>query len=518
MKLVRIFIQIFFLVVGLAFTFLRFNETSADVRGNADLETVPVIRLLVAYTPTVRGVSCSIGTTRSQIYQAVQEINQSFTGSAVHARLELAGVVEAEYSESGNLGADLQALQQGNEALSRLHDLRDQLGADLVSLIVASEAGCSDGYASFTITDTDLNPEAYAYSVVRENCMQSDLALAQAVGANLGARKDWYTDDSSSPSYYSHGYVSLAGGWRTIMSAEVRCANNGISCTHIPFWSNPEIFYLDGKSMGVAGTNVSCSSGYEPANECASDNARKLNERAPIASLYRNGSTQAWFPAQILLVNDVGSGATEVESYYKQAFEDLGLTFDLCSTGSAGATEPNALDLSPYQSVVWFSGDFDAQNTGPGYYAEIALSNWLDQGRCFMLSSQKMVNPGSGQLTDFMQDYLGVLSVESASVSTAVIGAGPFTGLGEYNLGVPDEFPPDWMVNITLQPQPDAQIAFQGNAGDLGLFKMTQDYRTAYLAFPLEMLSTDADRQAVLGRFMDVCRFNNVFMPLLQRP
>ena len=477
----------------------------------------PIIQLLVAYTPAVRGESCSIGVTHTRIFQAVQEINQSFKNSNINASLVLVGVVEIAYTESGNLGGDLQVLQEGTGSFNMLHDLRDQLGADLVSLIVEGEASCSDGYASFTIVDGDPNPDAYAYSVVRDNCMQSDLALAQAVGANLGARKDWFVDDSVSPSY-SHGYIDITGGWRTIMSSEGRCATKGVSCTHIPYWSNPQILYLDGRLMGVDNENVSCSIGYEPAVDCAANNARKLNERVPFTSNYREVTTPAWTPAQTLLVNDVGSGASGVESYYQQAFNALGMRVDLCSTGVLGVSEPGSLDLSPYKHVIWFTGDFVSEKAGPGYDGEIALSSWLNQGGCFLLSSQNYIKANHGQLTTFMRDYIGVLSVGSNTISTTAVGSGPFTGLGEYNLTIPDEFPQDWVLDNTLQPQPNSMVAFQGSAGDIGLFKSSRSYRTSYLAFPLEMLPADADRQAVLGRFLDTCRFNNLFLPLVQRP
>ena len=203
-----------FLFVWVGVYFLIESNAEAKTSSSSMTEDISVIRLLMAYTPAVRGTSCSLGIIHNQIYQAVQEISQAFLDSAVNARIELAGVVEAEYTESDDLGSDLVELQNANGTLSNLHSLRDQLGADLVSLVVKDGADCLAGYASFPIVDILTNPNAkdYAFSVVKRNCMRDDLALAQAIGANLGTRLDWFSDEGVLPHEYSHGFINLDQG------------------------------------------------------------------------------------------------------------------------------------------------------------------------------------------------------------------------------------------------------------------------------------------------------------------
>jgi hypothetical protein len=268
--------------------------------------------------------------------------------------------------------------------------------------------------------------------------------------------------------------------------------------------------------------------------ECDANNAATLNERTPVVAAFKTGAGVEWTPAQLLLVNDEEVGPDSdvdpgVQSYYTQALTDLGISFDVCSTGIYGNVEPTDTDLAPYQNVVWFTGDSATMHTGPGLYGEYWLSKWLDQGGCFLISSQdyakaKLPQPSDvlDNPTDFMKNYLGVSSVNIDDISTEATGIGPFAGLGKYKLKVPPEYPVDpqdpsleWNFTDTLQPGPGAMVAFHGDAGDIGLFKMGSTYRTAYLAFPLEMLENNSDRQDVLRRFLETCRFNSFYLPLL---
>ena len=78
---------------------------------------------------------------------------------------------------------------------------------------------------------------------------------------------------------------------------------------------------------------------------------------------------------------------------------------------------------------------------------------------------------------------------------------------------------PEWNFTDALEPQPDASIAFEGDQGPAGVFKMTPNYRTSYLAFPLEMLPSDADRVALLERFLNTCdQFVTIYLPAVIAP
>ncbi len=81
-------------------------------------------------------------------------------------------------------------------------------------------------------------------------------------------------------------------------------------------------------------------------------------------------------------------------------------------------------------------------------------------------------------------------------------GAGSaFSGLGPYTLAYPFDNRSD-----RLSPTLTAELAFAGDAGDAATSKQIKDGpRTIYLGFPLEALSTPAEREETLQRALDFC-------------
>ena len=70
------------------------------------------------------------------------------------------------------------------------------------------------------------------------------------------------------------------------MSYNDVCAAVGVSCTRLPYWSNPYVTY-GGKPMGIpGGTSTSCPA-YSPEPGCDADNHRALNETALTVANFR---------------------------------------------------------------------------------------------------------------------------------------------------------------------------------------------------------------------------------------
>ena len=197
----------------------------------------------------------------------------------------------------------------------------------------------------------------------------------------------------------------------------------------------------------------------------------------------------------VLLVDDDDNNP-DVRTYYTAALDSLGMAFDVWDTNNTD-NEPDAMTLSLYQAVVWFSGSEYGGFAGPDTASETALANYLDGGGTLFISSQDYFYDRG--LTSFIISYLGVASVQNDVSQTTVIGKGSvYTGLGPYTLSYPFS---NYSDKVT--PAVGAEIGFSGNKGTAGLNKTNGTYYTTYLGFPLEAISSVTDRAAVLSLFFN---------------
>lgn len=235
----------------------------------------PLIDVLVAYTPRARDAAGGTDAIRNVISLAVAETNQSYINSGVSQRLNLVKVVETTFNQSPDMGSDLSSASNPYDGImDELPVLRDQTGADLVSVIEESTQYCGIAYL---MANTSSSFAYYAYSVVARSCATGYYSFAHELGHNMGARHDYYVDNQNTPTSYAHGFVSLTGHWRTIMAYDAQCNQNGFSCRRLPFWSNPAVLY-GGAPMGAAGLGSACSTGNRAQYTCDADDHRLLNE------------------------------------------------------------------------------------------------------------------------------------------------------------------------------------------------------------------------------------------------
>ncbi len=89
-----------------------------------------------------------------------------------------------------------------------IHTLRDQYGADIVSLFVKKS---NTGGNSYTMSQVVPEFEAYAFNVVQIDNVKTRFSLGHEVGHNLGAAHDSAHVDSDSAFDYSHGYITASG-------------------------------------------------------------------------------------------------------------------------------------------------------------------------------------------------------------------------------------------------------------------------------------------------------------------
>jgi choice-of-anchor B domain-containing protein len=197
----------------------------------------------------------------------------------------------------------------------------------------------------------------------------------------------------------------------------------------------------------------------------------------------------------ILLVDD-DDNSPDVQATYVAALNQFTESFDIWDTENSD-NEPALTDLQGYDVVVWFTGDEFGGFAGPGGSGEAALGDWLDEGNCLFISSQDYHYDRG--MTPFMSNYLGAGSItDDDGDYSSVTGEGSvFGGLGPYSLTYPFT---DYSDPIT--PGGSAELAFDGNNGNgAGVNKDGGDYRTIFLVYPFEALSSQGRTDVLAATF-----------------
>ncbi len=278
----------------------------ADVADQTGDDAPATIDLLVAYTPIITATVGRPSDVESLLDVAVAESNTSYINSHVSQRVRLVHVQEVPYTEVNAFGTNLTSLRLGSDGLSGVAAMREQYGADIVTLLVRTQQGDACGIG-FLMTSVSAAFSVSAFNVVDATCLPL-YTLPHELGHNMGARHDWYVDSGVTPFTYAHGYINPAPGqrWRTIMAYPDLCTNQGFGCPRVLYWSNPNLqyqpycatglfdcgklkyWYFPGSPMGVPGaTNAACRVGSPQSLACDADDARALNATAATVAAFR---------------------------------------------------------------------------------------------------------------------------------------------------------------------------------------------------------------------------------------
>jgi peptidyl-Asp metalloendopeptidase len=228
----------------------------------------------VVYTPKAVSKAGSVATLESRILNAVAAANAAYVNSQVQIRLNVVGLAQTNYSETGDMSVTLSRLRGTSDGyMDEVHNLRNQTGADLVALI--SEDGNYCGFA-YVMSSVSSGFASSAFSVTNQGCF-SNQTFAHEIGHNQGNAHD-RTNGGSAAHPYAYGYrtcdnLTYTNGqsFRTVMA---------YSCSgpRVNYFSNPNVFY-NGAPMGVA---------YEQDAKNSADNARSMNITGPVTAGFRS--------------------------------------------------------------------------------------------------------------------------------------------------------------------------------------------------------------------------------------
>lgn len=173
-----------------------------------------VIDLLVLYTPGAAAFhSGDLARLTDSVRGAVDSTNQALVQSHIPALVRVAGFQQVNYVGTDDLFVDRTRLANPNDGfLDEAHALRDQYGADLVTLVVETHLSAG-GNASLPTTPAELNSGQFVFSANAVNSVApGNLTLAHELGHNLGAGHERGNPDQTVGPYpYSYGYRFTAG-------------------------------------------------------------------------------------------------------------------------------------------------------------------------------------------------------------------------------------------------------------------------------------------------------------------
>ena len=244
-----------------------------------------IIDLMVVCPVAVRNEIGSQQELLVELANAVTGANLCFRNSQAQIQLRLVHLYETGYSPTSNLDVDLERLTNKNDGfLDEVHSLRDQYGADVVTLLSTdSDMG---GLAN-TLNFPSLSFEDSAFNVcVWDQIGAPVFTLAHEIGHNMGClhnREDALNVSQSSD--YDYGAFAYGKRWflngegyRTVMAYD----NSSKSYQNsIPYFSNPAISYL----------------GVPTGNPETENNVMALKISTPYVANFRASKVQGILPS-----------------------------------------------------------------------------------------------------------------------------------------------------------------------------------------------------------------------------
>lgn len=223
----------------------------------------PLIDLLVVYTRGARLQASPMGGIQNSIELAVAEANMAYQNSLVNHRLRLVATREVSYVETDRSEALDNITEPSDGFIDEVHDIRNEVGADVVSFFIDR----GDGGVGWQMSSVNASFEDLAFNVVDQRVAATFLVLAHEVGHNMGAAHE-RGNGSAGAFLFSHALNT--DSFTTVM-------NSVSSSTTIPFFSNPAVVSpTNGEPTGIGAPSIS-----------SADNVRTLNQTSEVVADFR---------------------------------------------------------------------------------------------------------------------------------------------------------------------------------------------------------------------------------------
>ncbi len=227
-----------------------------------------VIDVMVVYTTDARIAAGGQTAIEIQIDLAIADANDAFANSLINTTLDLVHSEEVAYVESGDWTIDGPRLVAPSDGfLDSVHGLRDQYGADCVSLWVNT---LNTGGIGYFPDGSFQGIGASGFSMLRLDNAPL-LTFAHEIGHNFFCTHDRPNALDIPFADYSYGYVEPGSQWRTIMATAA-------TPTIIPHFANPNVNWT--------GTNPG-PTGIAEGQPLPSDTARTINELRTVVANFR---------------------------------------------------------------------------------------------------------------------------------------------------------------------------------------------------------------------------------------
>jgi hypothetical protein len=300
-----------------------------------------VVDVLVPYTTAAKN-AVGASNIASHIQLAVDSANIAYVNSGIGLTLRLVGSMEVTgYTENASgsnaFNTALNDVTNGSGVMAAVHTRRNQLGADIVALLINDSSSCGLAWVNSTA--------ARAFSVIAAgSCAVANLAFVHEIGHNFGALHDPADDPDDEPYAYGHGYVNRTSGsgWRTIMASSISCNS---ACPRIQYFSNPNVNY-QGSPTGTAALHDNARVHRERMATIANFRPTPTNSPLVAATLPSSRSVRVGQSAAAFATM-VNSGATALNDCGPVASTSVPATFSFQTTNSA----TNALSGTPNARV-----------------------------------------------------------------------------------------------------------------------------------------------------------------------
>lgn len=181
----------------------------------------PVIDIMVVYSNDVLAAA-GLSNVTSRIDLAIMEANSDFQRSQIAARVRLVHSASVNAQEDGNFDTALDRLRRTDDGfMDEVHALRDQYGADLVSLIVYFSSNSTVGQAFLLSEPWSIINQSFGFSAVQWNSLSGTSTFTHEIGHNLGCAHSRVNASTPGAYSYSYGYKFTDSNntlWRTIMA------------------------------------------------------------------------------------------------------------------------------------------------------------------------------------------------------------------------------------------------------------------------------------------------------------